>query len=282
MTHFADCASYCEVPLLKNQKLAKDTWLFRVHTPDMAASVVPGQFFMVRDPAGNDPLIGRAFAVYDCGGPGEGWIDIVYLAKGKLTTRLASKRTGDAIALWGPLGNGFSTTPVQQLVMVAGGIGQTPFLSLAREALGLKRFGNDSARAIGYAQKVHFCYGARSQDYLTGVSDFEAMGVGISIATDDGSVGPARLVTEALTEFLDRIPPVSTRIVCCGPEPMMEAVSRIAALRELPCEVSLETPMACGVGICFTCVAKVGTENDWDYKRTCVEGPIFDASQIVW
>ncbi len=287
MTHFADCSSYCEVPLLRNDEIAKDTRLLRVHAPEMAASVVPGQFFMVRDPSGNDPLIGRAFAVYDCGGPEEGWLDIVYLVKGKLTTRLATKQIGESIAIWGPLGNGFSTTSVQQLVMVAGGIGQTPFLSLAREALGRKRFGKNSARAnspraSGYAEKVHFCYGARNKAYLTGISDFEAMGVGVSIATDDGSVGPARLVTEALNEFLDQNTSVSTRIVCCGPEPMMEAVSKIAAQRGLPCEVSLETPMACGVGICFTCVAKVGSEEDWDYKRTCVEGPIFDASQIVW
>ncbi len=282
MTRFADCSSYCELPLLKNELVAKDTRLLRVHAPEMAASVVPGQFFMVRDPLGNDPLIGRAFAIYDCGGPSEGWIDIVYLVKGKLTTRLAKKQAGDLIALWGPLGNGFTPTPVQQLVMVAGGIGQTPFLSLAREALGLKHFGTDGSRPSGYAEKVHFCYGARSKDYLTGIADFEAMGVGVSIATDDGSVGPARLVTEALTEYLDQSPLTSTRIVCCGPEPMMEAVAHIAAKRGLPCEVSLETPMACGVGICFTCVAKVGTATDWDYKRTCVEGPIFDAAQIVW
>jgi dihydroorotate dehydrogenase electron transfer subunit len=281
MTHFADCSSYCEAPLLKNLEIAKDTRLLRVLAPEMAAGVVPGQFFMVRDPRGNDPLIGRAFAVYDCGGPDEGWIDIVYLVKGKLTTRLATKQVGEPIAVWGPLGNGFSTTPVQQLVMVAGGIGQTPFLSLAREALGLKRFG-DGTRPCGYAEKVHFCYGARSKTYLTGVADFEAMGVGVSIATDDGSVGPPRLVTDALNEFLDSRPCDSTRIACCGPEPMMEAVSKIAAQRGLHCEVSLETPMACGVGICFTCVAKVGSEDDWDYKRTCVEGPIFDAAQIVW
>ena len=72
MTHFADCASYCEVRLLKNEELAKDTRLLRVYAQEMATQVVPGQFFMVRDPLGNDPLIGRAFAVYDCGGPGEG------------------------------------------------------------------------------------------------------------------------------------------------------------------------------------------------------------------
>ena len=63
---------------------------------------------------------------------------------------------------------------------------------------------------------------------------------------------------------------------------MMAAVANIAGARGVPCEVSLETPMACGIGICFTCVAKVGTPTDWDYKRTCVEGPVFNAEDIVW
>ncbi len=281
MTHFADCARYCETPLLRNETLAKDTRALRVFAPEMASSVVPGQFFMVRDPLGNDPLIGRAFAIFDCD-QSAGWIDIVYLVKGKLTSRLAEKRVGDMVAVWGPLGNGFATTSVHQLVMVAGGIGMTPFLSLAREALGQKTFGVGSARSAGYATKVHFCYGVRGREYLACAEEFEKLGVSLAITTDDGSMGPARRVTDALTDCLDQSISGTTRIVCCGPEPMMEAVARIAATRSLPCEVSLETPMACGVGICFTCVAKVGTETDWDYKRTCVEGPIFDAASIVW
>ena len=281
MTHFADHAKYCVAPLLKNDELAKDTRRLRVLAPEMASTVLPGQFFMVRDPLANDPLIGRAFAVYDCD-PTEGWIEVVYLVKGKLTTRLAQKRVGDLIAFCGPLGNSFSNSPVQQLVMVAGGIGMTPFLALAREALGVQQFGTDQNRSNRYAANVHFCYGVRGREYLASVNEFEQLGVGLSIATDDGSVGSPRLVTDALIEFLDKSLATSTRVVCCGPEPMMHAVSRVAAERNLACEVSLETPMACGVGICFTCVAKVGCESDWDYKRTCVEGPIFDATEIVW
>ena len=281
MTHFADCSTYCESALLRNDEIAKDTRLLRVFAPEMAAAVVPGQFFMVRDPSGNDPLIGRAFAIFDCDRT-EGWIEVVYLVKGKLTSRLAEKRVGDAIAVLGPLGNGFSTTSVQRLVMVAGGIGMTPFLALAREALGQKSFGGGSLRTAGYASKVHFCYGVRGREYLACADEIRNLGVSLAVTTDDGSIGPARRVTEALTEFLDQSTSESTRIVCCGPEPMMEAVARIAAARKIACEVSLETPMACGVGICFTCVAKVGSETDWDYKRTCVEGPIFDAAQIVW
>ncbi len=281
MTHFADHAIYCVVPLLKNDELAKDTRRLRVHAPELAAAVLPGQFFMVRDPLVNDPLIGRAFAIYDCD-PNQGWIEIVYLVKGKLTTRLAEKREGDSVAFCGPLGNAFSVAPVQQLVMVAGGIGMTPFLALAREALGLQHFGTAPNRARKYAERVHFCYGVRGREYLASADEFEALGVSLSITTDDGSVGPAKRVTDALVEFLDQLLPTSARVVCCGPEPMMQAVAAIASSRNLACEVSLETPMACGIGICFTCVAKVGCENDWDYKRTCVEGPIFDAAQIVW
>jgi dihydroorotate dehydrogenase electron transfer subunit len=91
------------------------------------------------------------------------------------------------------------------------------------------------------------------------------------------------LVTTSLESVLNEEPDEARRIACCGPEPMMEAVAKLAARYGVPCEVSLETPMACGIGICFTCVAKIGeSQGNWDYKRTCVEGPIFDAKTIIW
>jgi dihydroorotate dehydrogenase electron transfer subunit len=185
--------------------------------------------------------------------------------------------------VWGPLGNGFSTTPCDRLILVAGGIGQTPFLALAQEALGIRTFGSpSSARTTGYARSVDFCYGVRRAEYLACIADFEAAGVRVAVATEDGSYGRKGWVTEALLELLDSNSAQSQRVVCCGPEPMMAAVAQICVQRGIVCEVSLETPMACGIGICFSCVAKVGDDNDWDYKRTCVEGPIFDAASIVW
>jgi dihydroorotate dehydrogenase electron transfer subunit len=73
------------------------------------------------------------------------------------------------------------------------------------------------------------------------------------------------------------------RVATCGPDAMMAAVARWTAAREIPCEASLETPMACGIGICFTCVAPIrDADGGWDYRRTCVEGPVFDAASIVW
>lgn len=282
MAHFADFATQTTALLVDNDLVAKDTMRVRLSVAESFARVVPGQFFMVRLPDCNDPLIGRAFALFDCrhGLQATGWLDLVYLVKGKLTSRLAKLRPGQSVELWGPLGNGFSTAPTQHLIMVAGGIGQTPFLTLGREALGQQTFGT---RCSGYADRVSLCYGVRSEAYLACVDSFRSTGVAVHVATEDGSLGPPRRVTELLEEVLGQDRDSSgTRVVCCGPEPMMAAVSRICAHREISCEVSLETPMACGIGICFTCVAKVGSSDDWDYKRTCVEGPIFDAQAIVW
>lgn len=286
-THFADQAQSIQAPILENVVIAKSTRRLRIEAPEMARRVVPGQFFMVRNPYGNDPLIGRAFALYDVDA-NAGWIDLVYLVKGKLTTSLALLDSSDRVAVWGPLGNGFPPQTAEHLIMVAGGIGQTPFLTLARESLGSQTFGppsnSDTQRSAGQVQRVSLYYGARTQDYLAGLDDFRQAGVELQLATEDGSAGINGRVTDALVPMLDeaRAAGTSVQIVCCGPELMMEAVAKIAITNNLPCQVSLETPMACGIGICFSCVAKIGAAEDWDYKRTCVDGPVFDARKIVW
>jgi dihydroorotate dehydrogenase electron transfer subunit len=165
--------------------------------------------------------------------------------------------------------------------MVAGGIGQTPFLALAKEALGLKQYG-EARRNISRASGVTFCYGVRTAEYFAGLEDFESLNIDLRLATDDGSRGQHGFVTDLLRQVLAE-QPQNPLIVCCGPEPMMEAVAEISAQFKVPCQVSLETPMACGIGICFTCVAKVKQpDGSWDYKRTCVEGPVFDAELIEW
>ena len=277
MTYFADNADQVCVRILANDRLAKDTYRVRLDAPKLVHHALPGQFFMLRIAGGNDPLIGRALALF---GRNDG-LELVYLAKGKFTTRLARMSPGELIDVTGPLGNGFSNTPVDHLIMVAGGIGQTPFLALAQEALGQQSFGQPT-RPNGYAKRVSFCYGVRSADYLAALDLFEQAGVKVHIATEDGSIGAPQRVTGPLEKLLLEEEGQKPRVVVCGPEPMMEAVSKLCLKYEVPCEVSLETPMACGIGICFTCVAKIGCENDWDYKRTCVEGPIFDAKDVIW
>jgi dihydroorotate dehydrogenase electron transfer subunit len=279
MTHYADSAISTRVQIVDHYALARDTMCLRVAVPAEMCSAVPGQFFMLRDIRGTDPLIGRAFALYDCNAQ-EGWIEIVYLVKGKLTSSIAALTPGNEVGLCGPLGNSFEDSPTDHLIMVVGGIGQTPMVCLTKEATGKQRFGS---RNFGYARRVSLCYGVRTREYLAGVDSFEKAGAQVHVATEDGSIGPPQRVTAVLLQLLKQETDLTqVRIVCCGPEPMMEAVAQIAGERKVRCQVSLETPMACGIGICFTCVAKVGCETDWDYKRTCVEGPVFDASDVVW
>jgi dihydroorotate dehydrogenase electron transfer subunit len=281
---FADRALQARAPIVENVRLARDTYRVRLRCPEIARRIAPGQFAMLKLPGCDDPLLGRPLALYDTvldeSGEPVG-IDVVYLVVGKMTRLLAELRPGVELDLWGPLGNGFSPTPAEHLVMVAGGIGNTPFLALARQYAGLRRYGLPE-REVPPAKKITFCYGVRSKDYLAGLDDFERIGLDLKIGTDDGTAGHHGFVTDLL-EATIRESEQAVRVVCCGPEPMLEAVSKIAARHNLPCEVSLETPMACGVGICFSCVARVKQpDGGWDYKRTCVEGPVFDAAKLAW
>jgi len=281
---FADRACQETVVVTENVELARDTWRVRFECPTLAARVVPGQFLMLRLHGENDPLLGRPLALYDtvvdASGAAVG-VDVVYLVVGKLTSRLARLRAGAKLDVWGPLGNGFAPQTVDHLVMVAGGIGQTPFMAMGREHLGLRRYG-DPPRDVPRVPRVTLCYGARSSAYLAGVDDFRSLGIDVRTSTDDGSAGRRGFVTDVLRGLLDERTTERLQIVCCGPEKMMEAVAHLAAERDAPCLVSLETPMACGIGICFSCVTKVREGDGWDYRRTCVEGPVFDARQIVF
>jgi dihydroorotate dehydrogenase electron transfer subunit len=297
MTHaleapfYADRAGSWSVDILENVPLAKDTWRVRLAAPETARRIVPGQFLMMRLAGCDDPLLGRPLALYDTSLSASGepiGIDVVYLMLGKMTSRLVRAGEGQKLEIWGPLGNGFSVESAEHLIMVGGGIGQTPFMALAQESLGRRRYG-DPPRAAALAKRVTLCYGARRSEYLAGVEDFRQLGVDVHISTDDGSAGHHGFVTELLQRVLDdgdtsASSTRSRRIVACGPMPMMKAVAGIAATAGVPCQVSLETPMACGIGICFSCVAKVRDPlcGDWDYRRTCVEGPVFDAQRIVW
>lgn len=265
--------------VLANHRIARDTYLVRLQQPELARAIRPGQFVMIRLAPSSDPLLGRPFALYDTslGEAGDlSALDIVYLVVGKLTGLLARLRPGDAVEIWGPLGNGFPDLDgIEHVALVAGGIGQTPFLAHIRELLGQRGYGGQAARRR--VQRVSLYYGVRSADLLAGVADFQQAGATVHLATDDGSLGFHGFVTQLVEQH-----PKPQHFVGCGPEPMMKALAAIAKRWTVPCHLSLETPMACGVGICFSCVAPVRTPDGWDYRRVCVDGPVFDAACLAW
>ncbi len=158
--HYADAAILRQVDIVENVAVARDTYRVRFHCGEMAEQILPGQFLMVRLAGCDDPLIGRPLAVYDIGPDVAGEpaaIDLIYHVKGKFTTRLASCVRGQQLTVWGPLGNGFPPLACDHLIMVAGGVGQTPLLTLAKEHLGLQRFGRPP-RETPRVPRVTLCF----------------------------------------------------------------------------------------------------------------------------
>jgi dihydroorotate dehydrogenase electron transfer subunit len=273
-----------------HEPMAKNTFRLRLECAQLARQIVPGQFFMVRIPGESDPLLGRPFALFDVWKNPAGEVaglEFGYVVIGKMTGRLSHLVAGDEVEIWGPLGNGFPASPGGRLIFVAGGIGQTPFLALANEALGQSSYPATSPRAVVTPSQVTLCYGARSAEFLAGVDDFNRVpGLQVELATDDGSTGHHGYVTQLLDRHL-KTPGEPVTVCACGPEPMLKAVQKLALAANVTCWLSLETPIACGLGACFSCVAKIreddGTpEGSWDYRRTCVEGPIFEARQLIF
>jgi dihydroorotate dehydrogenase electron transfer subunit len=264
---------------VENVELAERTFRIRLDCPDIATAIRPGQFVMLRLPGKDDPLLGRPFALYDTVVDSVGvpvGLDIVYLVVGKMTGLLAGWKPDDPIEIWGPLGNGFpEIVGEEHVICVAGGIGQTPFLAYARELLGGRGYGG--AEPLRRVKRVLLYYGVRTAKLAAGLDDFRSVGCGLRLATDDGSLGYKGFVTQLLARDHPPGP-----FVGCGPEPMLHALAELTANWKEKCYVSLETPMACGFGACFSCVTKVKTPTGWDYKRVCVEGPVFDASKLEW
>jgi dihydroorotate dehydrogenase electron transfer subunit len=278
------CAARRTVAILENEKIARDTYRIRLDDPTMARAILPGQFLMIRPASGNDPLLGRPFALYDVARDASGMpnaIDVVYLILGRGTQALSRLRPGDLVTAWGPLGNGFGTSPGGSVVFVAGGIGQTPFLALGRWWLGLGEYG-DGPPSSTRARSATLLYGVRSGDLTAGVDDFEAAGISVELATDDGSAGHKGYVTDLLAHRLERGERPS-KVVGCGPPAMLEVLSKIVEKYDLACDLSMENHMACGFGACFSCVAPIRqADGSSDLRRVCVEGPIFPSRNVVW
>lgn len=272
------------VTVTANECLAENTFRLRFDAPGLIPHLLPGQFLMLRLANTDDPLLGRPLAVYRADAV-TGSVEVVYLVVGKMTRRLSQLPIGTPLLAWGPLGNGFDLPEADHLVMVAGGIGQTPFYTLAEESLGLRIFAArcDQTKKRR-AQKTTLLFGAKSQNRLACLDEFRELGVEVKVATEDGSQGVRGFVTELIGPTVTEAALPRTVIACCGPHPMLHAAFQTSkSLGDVPCYVSLESPMACGLGICFSCVVRYCDETGTpDFVRTCVDGPVFDARRLVW
>lgn len=231
---------------------------------------IPGQFVMLRLSERSVPFLRRPFSIHgkidaDNGGPG---IEILYKVVGQGTQILSEYRRGDRVEILGPLGNGFSHEKGRQRVaIVAGGIGVAPMPFLLSF---LRRQGVDP-------QQCSVFLGARTANDLLCTEDFSRMGIPAIVTTDDGSAGDQCFITHPLEKAMEERP--ADVIYACGPLEMLKCVVGIAEKHGVPCQVSIETVMACGMGACLGCAVETRIDSA-RYMHACVDGPVFNAEML--
>ena len=257
-------------------KQVGDYFAMTVVASGIAEQTRPGQFVAVAV-SGDDGamLLRRAFSIHNVADRGVygGTVEFVFAVHGKGTEWLARRRPHDPIDVVGPLGRPFKL-PAQpaHCVLVGGGYGAAPLFMLA-----------DALRKRGC--RVDFVLGAATSDRLFGALDAKRMAASVAFTTDDGSYGERGRVSDVLPEVIER-----TRadvVYACGPMAMLDAVQRVAGEAYngagIPAQVAVEESMACGVGVCMTCVLPVvGDDGVTRMVRSCVDGPVFAGDRIRW
>lgn len=226
----------------------------------VSRSIRAGQFLNLRVEEGCEPLLRRPFSAYRIEKTS---IEIVFHVVGRGTAALRRKRQGDVLDVLGPLGKPFNTDDAgyDAGLLIGGGLGVAP-LPLLTSAL--KKIGKPVLTFLG----------ARAASRL--VTDYLE---NVHTATDDGSEGFHGNAVDLASDFLRKNPVRRPKIFACGPMPMLKAVASFARGSDIPCEVSLEGPMGCGIGICQGCPVELAGPGT-SYALMCKDGPVFDIRTI--
>jgi dihydroorotate dehydrogenase electron transfer subunit len=258
------------VKVLYNHQIGPTYYKIGLAGSDYYATAKAGQFIMVQVARQSQPLLRRPFSIHNliiANGAAEG-LEVLYKVVGPATATLARQQPGDRIDILGPLGSGF-LIPRQTrcLYLVAGGIGVAPLVFLVSQ-LARRQFDFSKCRAF---------IGGRTKEDLLCRSDFEQLGISVLTTTDDGSTGDQCLVTHPVEDALAQIRP--DMVVACGPSEMLACLIGITRKYEIPCQVSIETMMACGMGACLGCAVE-GADRSDRYLHACLDGPVFDATEL--
>jgi len=247
-----------------NRQLTSDTWLMGLRSAAISGRASPGQFVMVRVRKGVDPLLRRPFSI--CGVEGDLFL-LLYRVVGKGSEIMTGIGAGVRVPVLGPLGNGFRVPEEnRRMLLVAGGIGIAPLLFLAQRFV--------------YGE-FRFMAGFASAGAIIPVQEVLDLSNPLQVSTDDGAEGHHGPVTDLLQKNLQGCDTgASCSIFTCGPKGMLRSVARIA--QGIPCQVSMEASMACGLGACLGCVVTAAPGEAKTYYHVCSEGPVFEASMIDW
>lgn len=249
--------------VLSVSEIAQDTVLLRLSCPDLfQEAMVPGQFVHITLPGSTQHILPRPISIM-AADPEQGTIDLAIQRVGKGTEMLCTLAVGTSLTLLGPLGNGFSLGKAKRVYLVGGGMGVAPIVFAAQTFL---KEGADCQAFLGYRNKA-LAYGY-------------ALDCPVSIATNDGSLGDKAVVTQPLEAAIEKEPP--DLVLACGPSPMLRSVQKICVHLGIRCQLSLEEHMACGIGACLVCNCHVRVKDGDSYKRVCVDGPVFDAREVIF
>jgi len=247
-----------ETKVVQIFELEKSIYLMKLYAPEVAANCYPGQFVNIKVTNSTFPLLRRPFSICDVEGENVIFMFSVY---GEGTKLLASKKTGEDIDLLGPLGRGFNIDDdYDAAFFVAGGIGVAPFPFLTR--------------MLPEDKKVYSFIGGRSvHDVITyGMKNY-------LISTDDGTLGFKGNVVELLENNIELFKNHKVKIFGCGPTAMLRALKAFSLKYDFNCEVSTESAMACGFGICQGC--PIETPEREEYYLICKDGPVFNVKSVI-
>jgi dihydroorotate dehydrogenase electron transfer subunit len=250
--------------ITETRPIGKDVSVISLECPEIAAVARPGNFVNIKVSESSQPLLRRPFCIHNVQG---NTIDVMVKTVGRGTSLLCEAACGTSLMVLGPLGNSFGadTGEFDTALLVSGGIGTAPMLFLEKSL---------AARAIPFR---HLVGGRTRTDLLTrGLSN-------CSTATDDGSEGFHGNVVELLKQHLESAAVSGNpKVFACGPNPMLKALARFCEKRSIPCELSLESVMGCGVGICYGCMVELNNaDGEKESVLLCREGPVIDGRRFT-
>jgi len=264
-THTTQSLVHIQAKVTGLTELSPGYFQLLLYAPEIAATAIPGQFVQIRaaGPGSIDPLLARPLSIYRAT-PLSGEIAVIFKVVGRGTAMLAAAQVGAPLTVLGPVGNGFTIPEnTRQLALLAGGVGMPPLFFLA-----------ERLRITHPLLRSTLFYGGRTHADLLCLPEWEALGVSVMTATDDGSCGHHGLVTELFQQQCAGV--LFDFLAACGPRPMLYAVQRLALASGIPGQLSLEARMACGVGACLGCVCATLA----GHQRVCVDGPIFALEEV--
>ena len=256
-----------QAKLLDKIKLKEDVFHFKVQAPEIAQIAKPGQFIEIRVSKNTEPFLRRPISIHNLDKE-KGILEFIFQVKGEGTKILSKKNIGDDIDIIGPLGSGtFKYDKYQNIAVIGGGIGVFPLYELCKEAKKDKK-------------NVNTYLGFRSKDFVLLENDFKNVSDNLIITTDDGTYANSGFAINYLEKDIDEGKVDS--IYACGPLPMLKAVRELAIKKDIPCQISLEERMGCGLGVCLGCAVKTAKspKENPEYLHVCKGGPVFNAKDV--